>query len=195
MARKRLSNLNVLAVASPPPVGIAGDLYYNTATKSIYTSDGVSWQMVGGTPSSSGVVVSDVPPVAPATGDLWYDSAVGSMFVYYDSYWVEIGGGGSSTTLNTAIHAFVAKTADYVATSDDEVIAVDASTGPAVTITLPDAGGLEGRQYTVKKTDSSHHHVIVATTGALIDGYPTQSLTVQYEALTVISDGSNWLIV
>jgi hypothetical protein len=195
VTRKRLSNLNVLAVPSPPPVGISGDLYYNTSTKSIYTSDGVSWTLVGGSASAS-VTIGDTPPLGPTTGDLWYDSVLGSMFIWYDSYWVDIAGNGDDgVALNTAIHAFTSKTADYLATSNDEIIAADASTGPSVTITLPDATGLQGRQYTVKKTDSSAFHVIVATTGALIDGFPTQSLTVQYEALTVVSDGSNWLIV
>lgn len=195
MTRKRFSNLNVLASASPPPVGIAGDLYYNTATKSIYTSDGASWTLVGGSAAAS-VTVGDSAPLGPATGDLWFDSVLGSLFIWYDSYWIEVvSGGAGGTALNTAIHAFVAKTADYVATSNDEIIAVDASTGPSVTITLPSPVGLEGRQYVVKKTDGSHHHVIVATPSGAIDGFPTQSLTVQYEALTVVSDGTNWLIL
>jgi hypothetical protein len=83
-----------------------------------------------------------------------------------------------------------------VATSNDEIIAVDAGATSGVTISLPSSTGLSGRQYIIKKTDSSASHVVVeAASGQTIDGFPTQSLTVQYEALTVVSDGSNWLIV
>jgi hypothetical protein len=196
VARRSLSNLNALAVATPPPVGIAGDIYYNTSTGSIYTSDGASWTVVGGTGGSS-VSVGSSPPLGPSVGDLWYDTVLGSLFIWYDSYWVEITGGtGSGNPADTSVHPFVSKTADYLATTDDEIIAVDASGATAVIITLPTAVGMPGRQYVIKKVDGSASHVVVTTTSAqTIDGFTAQSLTVQYEALTVVSDGSNWLIV
>jgi len=77
---------------------------------------------------------------------------------------------------------------------DDCVIAVDASVGD-VTITLPSAVGSQGRIYYVKKIDSSMNVVFVqASGGQTIDGLNTQHLSIQWESMQVISDGSTgWL--
>lgn len=36
-------NTNVAPYASAPPVGAAGDMYWNTTTKTLYISDGTAW--------------------------------------------------------------------------------------------------------------------------------------------------------
>ena len=54
----------------------------------------------------------------------------------------------------------------------------------------------EGRKVTVKKTDSSANTVTVSTEGSEnIDGAATFVLYSQNEAVTIVSDGSNWFIV
>jgi hypothetical protein len=77
---------------------------------------------------------------------------------------------------------------------DDCVIAVDASGGD-VTITLPSAVGTQGRTYYVKKIDSSMNFVFVQATGVqTIDGSNIQHLSIQWESMQIVSDGtSGWL--
>jgi hypothetical protein len=91
--------------------------------------------------------------------------------------------------------AYVSKTGAYTATATDEIIASDA-TSAAFTITLPTAASKTGQRYTIKKTDSSANAVTVGTTSSqTIDGSATYSLATQYKFITVVSNGSNWLII
>jgi len=107
-----------------------------------------------------------------------------------------------TSTPNSPLHvngsiatAFATKTSDYTLTETDSIIAADAS-GGAFTITLPTASGIAGRQYTIKKVDPTGNAVTVAATGTeTIDGASTYSLSAQYDAVTIVSDGTNWLIV
>ena len=64
----------------------------------------------------------------------------------------------------------------------------------AITITLPTAVGITGRVYTIKREDTSIATVTIATTSSqTIDwAATTLLLTNQKEAVTIVSDGSNW---
>lgn len=76
-----------------------------------------------------------------------------------------------------------------------ETVLVDAS-GGARTMTLPAAAGCTGRRYNVKKVDSSANGVIIDPNGAeTIDGATTKTIAVQYDSLTIESDGAGWVIV
>ncbi|TWT61706.1 hypothetical protein [Rubinisphaera italica] len=89
----------------------------------------------------------------------------------------------------------ISKSSTYTIQAGDEVILCDAS-GGAFTITLPSAVDLFGRQYTIKRTNSGVNDVTLGTTSSqTIDGQTTQVLGSQYDKLTVVSDGSNWMIV
>lgn len=101
----------------------------------------------------------------------------------------------TNTTANGVSLAYVAKTAAYTATSTDYTIAGNASTA-AFSVTLPTSVGITGKVYVVKKVDSSANAVTVATTSAqTIDGAASKVLSIQYDAVTVQSDGANWLII
>lgn len=77
----------------------------------------------------------------------------------------------------------------------DNHVKVDASTG-AITVTLPSAIGISGREYTIKKIDASGNAVTLATTLLqTIDGATTRTLAAQYDYIRVKSDGANWDIV
>jgi hypothetical protein len=83
----------------------------------------------------------------------------------------------------------------YIASAADSVILADASRG-ALTVTLPSAAGIAGRQCAVKKTDRSAHPVTVAAlAGEPIDGAPARRLTAPYAVVTVISDGVRWQVL
>jgi hypothetical protein len=86
-------------------------------------------------------------------------------------------------------------TTSYQATVSDSIIVADAAKG-GFTVTLPPVAGLAGKQYTVKKADSSRSAVKVAAYGSQqIDGAPAQSLTTAYAHLTAVCDGSAWQVI
>jgi len=91
--------------------------------------------------------------------------------------------------------AIATKTANYTATDTDSVLICDASSG-ALTVTLPSASGIAGRQYTIKRINTGTNVVtIAAASGETIDGAASVDLGSQYDVITVVSDGSNWWMV
>jgi hypothetical protein len=108
--------------------------------------------------------------------------------------------GSSSAAWGTAyvngfVTSVVSKTGAYTATASDHVILCDAS-GGAFTITLPAASGVTGLILHVKKTDSSGSAVTIDGNSAeTIDGDLTIDLSLQYESVTIVCDGSNWHII
>jgi hypothetical protein len=88
-------------------------------------------------------------------------------------------------------------TGAYTATTDDQVIFADATSGTYL-VTLPSPVGIEGKVFTVRKIDSSTNIIDVRfQPGNTLDGIvavPTRwMLRRQWETITVISDGTtNW---
>jgi len=66
-------------------------------------------------------------------------------------------------------------------------------TATGQTITLPTASGITGRQYTIKLT-ASGSCTVDGNGSETIDGATTYSLASQYKYVTIVSDGSNWII-
>lgn len=90
------------------------------------------------------------------------------------------------------------KTASYTITIADatKIIAVDSTTGAATITLLAAAVAGDGFEVTVKKTDSSSNAVTIDGDGSeTIDGSATYAITRQYEATSIRSDGTNWLIL
>lgn len=88
---------------------------------------------------------------------------------------------------------YVAKTANYTATSSDHTI--DCTSGGAFTITLPTAVGITGRIYVIKNSHANSGIITVATTSSqTIDGETTQLVDIS-NAMMVQSTGSNWIII
>lgn len=134
------------------------------------------WDNIGRRIRNTGVAeVAAAAPATPATGSIWLDT--------------------STDATGTESLAVASKTNSYTATDSDAVILCDAS-ALAFTITLPTAVGRLGRVYRIKKTDGSPNTVTVDGAGVeTIDGGLTATLTVQYEAITIISDGTEWWIL
>ena len=87
------------------------------------------------------------------------------------------------------------KTGAYTVVAGDYIITGDATTG-AFTITLPTAVGIAGREYIIKKVDSSANAITVdANASETIDGALTQVISDQYTSITIVSNGSNWYII
>jgi len=73
-----------------------------------------------------------------------------------------------------------------------ELVLANATTA-TFAVTLP--AHASGTQVVVKKIDSSTNIVTITPPSGLIDGLASYPLNVQYAALTVISDGTNWHII
>jgi hypothetical protein len=85
------------------------------------------------------------------------------------------------------------KTANYTATSADDVIIVDAASGN-VTITLPAAASSTGLELTIKRIDASGNTMTIdGNASETIDDSTTQALS-QYDVLTMVCDGAEWWI-
>lgn len=78
---------------------------------------------------------------------------------------------------------------------DDYLLLVDATAG-AVTVTLPAVALSNRRVLVVKKVDASANAVTVDGDAAeTIDGAASQSLTGQWDALTLACNGAGWFIL
>lgn len=70
----------------------------------------------------------------------------------------------------------------------------DATAG-AVVLDLPDAEDFSSRILHFKKIDSANTVTIQGIGGQTIDGAADFDLTTQWDSVTIISDGENWLII
>lgn len=68
------------------------------------------------------------------------------------------------------------------------------STGGNVVMNVPPAEAHKGKSFTFKKIDGSANEVQVTPTSGMVDGAASVSLTSQWDAVTITSDGDNWLI-
>lgn len=105
----------------------------------------------------------------------------------------------SEATQRSGFFPVVTKTVDYTATNDDQVILVDATGTPGTirTVFLPNPVGRTGKVFTIRKIDTSTNTVRVnVAAGGTIDSLTPSSnryeLRARYEAVTIVSDGTNW---
>jgi len=85
--------------------------------------------------------------------------------------------------------------ADTAVASGKSVALADATTAP-LTVTLPPAAALDGRQIAVKKVDASGNAVTIeGDSGELIDGAATFPLAAQGKVVTLVSHGGEWYVV
>lgn len=141
----------------------------------------------GGTAQTT-VVAGDI--LYGSAADTWSRLAKGS-----DGQVLKLASGLPSWASAVASLSVSSKSADYTATTSDDVLLVDAS-GAARTITLYASSGNSGKVLHVKKTDSSANSVTVdGNASETIDGATTKVLALQYESVTIVCDGSNWHVV
>lgn len=86
-------------------------------------------------------------------------------------------------------------TTPYTELENDDVILVDATAGAAI-VNLLASANRTGRQIIIKKIDVTANAVTVDPNAAeTIDGATTNVLSSQYDSITMVSDGVNWIIV
>jgi len=102
----------------------------------------------------------------------------------------------SGLHVNTSV-AFAGKviSQNYTATASDHMIFVNAGQS-SVTLSLPTAVGIAGRQYIIKRVDGNgQNQVTVDPNGSqTIEGAVTKSIENQ-NSIVIVSDNSNWWIV
>jgi hypothetical protein len=88
--------------------------------------------------------------------------------------------------------SYVAKTATYaISSATDYCINCTAN---AFTVTLPTAVSIAGQEFVIKNSGAGV--ITIATTSSqTIDGATTATLTTQYESITLLSNGANWIII
>jgi len=99
---------------------------------------------------------------------------------------------GTSEPVSPILDDCVVKTTNvnYTLTEKDELVLATA----AITLTLPTAAGIKGKVYIIKNLISGT--ITIDTDGSeTIDGSNGTYLTVQYQTITIISDGTNWNII
>jgi len=111
---------------------------------------------------------------------------------------VGIGNNSPTSTLHvngSTAHAISTKTATYTATAGDHTILCNNTSG-SININLPAASGCSGRVYVIKKISGISNNVVINGNGSeTIDGATTRTLTLQYESVTIQSDGANWFVL
>lgn len=89
----------------------------------------------------------------------------------------------------------VTLTASATLTSAQTVVLCDATAGD-ITVTLPRAEREAGRRYNIKKIDGTGNAVIIDGDGSeTVDGELTVIIDTQYDAATIVSDGTEWIII
>lgn len=121
-----------------------------------------------------------------ALAQLGTGTPTSSNFLRGDGSWA-----APTATVTTAVST---KTSAYTITGTDDVILADGA-GGAFSVTLPTAVGVT-KPFRIKRINSGSNNITVATTSAqTIDGAANYVISQQYESITVVSNGTNWMIV
>jgi hypothetical protein len=95
---------------------------------------------------------------------------------------------------NSVAFAARAITQNHTVTAGDHTIFVNA-TSTNITVTLPTAANIVGRQYVIKRVDTAGTSVTIATDGSeTIEGASSMALT-GHRSVVIQSDNSNWWIM
>jgi hypothetical protein len=104
----------------------------------------------------------------------------------------------SSTPVAAALSVVTVTGANYTALPANDVILVY-NAGNNVNITLPSAALNTGKRFDIKKVDTSNVVRIKGSAGQTLDGVDIFSsswdILIQYECVTVVSNGVNWFII
>jgi len=99
----------------------------------------------------------------------------------------------SETVEESGATAFSTVTVSTTLGPVDGFVLVDTTAGN-ITITLPDATTVLGREFTVKRSTAGANTLTVATVSGNIDGGSTALIPAQYTALRFKSDGTDYWV-
>lgn len=143
-----------------------------------------------GDADSSNFITVKSPSVVPADYSVIWPSAAPttSKFLKYD---------GTNFVWADPTGIVSAQSATYTITTTDGVSTVLVTTGSTNrTVNLPAAASSTNRVIRIKKVDSGTGKVTIdGNASETIDGDTTKDMVLQYEAMTLQCDGSNWHIL
>lgn len=182
-----------------------GDLRFSKGSNVIFRWNGDSdtWVAASGTsgtflPLSGGTMIGDII-MAPGTMITLPDPPINPSDVvnkaYVDALVAACCGGPPAVLVPTVTISVANNTPCYAALPGDQVILVNCS-GGIVYICLP-AVHTDGKIYEIKDISglaNTNNIIIGAATPDTIDGAATFTMNVDDQAVTVISDGTNWYI-
>jgi hypothetical protein len=90
MAKKFLTPIGIVNLASDPATGSEGQIYYNSTDDILKIYVNGAWTAIEGG-GGAAINVSASAPVSPEEGDAWFDNTDGKFYVYDGSFWVETG--------------------------------------------------------------------------------------------------------
>lgn len=100
-----------------------------------------------------------------------------------------------SATQDISVATKTSADSPYTVLSTDYLILADASSG-AITINLPTASGITGKQYIIKKIGTDYNNITIdGNASETIDGDTTYTLHLPREWVKIVSDGTNWRII
>lgn len=171
--------------AGLPVAAGAGEVPVSTGAGTTYAASPFSDEM-GSVLATFLGAVSGQTVIGDGAGDVGTTSAdVSALLAAADA-------AAARSALGVSYAVTASKTTTYTAVPGD-VIPCDA-TGGAFTVNLPAASGVV-QSISIKKTDASINAVTIDGNGAeTIDGAATRLLSTQYEAVTLWSNGTNWLV-
>jgi hypothetical protein len=114
---------------------------------------------------------------------------------------ISVAGAGSTLTISASgdldYAVTLTSTTPYVVTATDQIVGID-STGAIKTVQLPNAPST-GRWITIKDAagTAAAFNITVTTVGGvvLIDGAATFTMNSAYQSVTVVFDGTKYLII
>jgi hypothetical protein len=80
-----------------------------------------------------------------------------------------------------------------ILTTDNTILVNSAASG--TTMTLPAASNALGNIFNIKKIDSSVNAVTISAVSGNIDGVSNKIISIQYDSVSVVSDGSNYYLI
>jgi hypothetical protein len=201
---------NVTVRATNTGAGDANAIYDQSNADTLYLIGGIYDGDVSGAGTAYAINLTNSHTVLAYSASL--TGSISGSTVYYHGVVTEIddnirfGKGPDYTEIHDDGSIMFAGTADlyetvkavtttYTALAGDHDILCSAA-GGAFTVILPTAVGITGKIYTVVKTDSGTNAVTVDAAGTeTINGALTVILPQQYNTVTIISNGANWLIL
>ena len=186
-------------------VGVAG---VHADGKNTGALGGYSWGVYGmnnnGNEGSLGTADCGVYGKGTGTGDGVYGQSTGGYAGYFLGKAIvtdNLSVGTTSTlasTLNVAGSLAIGYSSisspSYTASKSDCIMGVSAP-GGGTTIYLPAAGGVSGRLYTIKNLNGNAISIDPNGTESIDGSSSNYSLNTQWKYVTLVSNGSNWLIV
>ena len=114
----------------------------------------------------------------------------GTAYDATHNYWISDAG----VKTKHVYHPTTAKTTTATAAVTDCVFICTSASAWA--LTLPAVSGNAGLTYYIKKTDAAANAITITPTDGTIDGAASNTeINAQYDAMTIVCDGTNWHIV